>query len=96
MPAAKDSKPAASAEKNTTQGGEESVTPAPQSSSLGELATAAIAPTGRGQGMVQWVQVSSLAGADKPEEPWDRAAKKASPTPATRPKRYAVELGVEI
>ena len=96
MPAAKDSKPVTSAEKNTTPGGEESVTPVPQPSSLGELATSMVATTGRGQGTVQWVQVSSLARANKPEEPRDRASKKASPTPATRPKRYALELWVEI
>ena len=59
MPAAKDSKPATLAEKNTTTGGEESGTPAPQPSGLGELAAAAIAPAGRGQGAVQQAQASS-------------------------------------
>ena len=37
-----------------------------------------------------------MVGASKPKEPQDRSTRKSSPTPATRPKRYALELWVEI
>ena len=96
MPAAKDSKPSASAERNTTPEGEESVTPVPQPSVLGGLATSATPGTGSGLGTVQRVQVSSAAGVAKSEGPQDKPSKRTSPTPATRPKRYALELWVEI
>ena len=46
--------------------------------------------------MIQRVQVSSLVGADKAKEPQDKTTRKSSPTPVTRPKRYALELWVEI
>ena len=44
-----------------------STTSTPQPSGLGELATTATAPAGRGQGAVQRVQVGSASGADKSE-----------------------------
>ena len=96
MPTARNSKPVTSAERDITTGEEELVTPAPQPSGLGELAATAIAPTGRVQGAVQWVQVSSPVGADRLEEPRNRVTKRTSPTPANQPKRYALELWVEI
>ena len=46
--------------------------------------------------MVQQTQISSLSGADKMKEPQDKTPKRQSPNPATRPKRYALELWVEI
>ena len=96
MPAAKDSKLATSTEKNTTTGGEESVTPAPQPSGLGELATSVVATAGGGRGTVQGFQVSSLVGADKTEEPWDRAARKASPTPSSDPRGMPWSYGWKL
>ena len=97
MPAAKDSKPAALAKKeDTTTGEEESATPASQPSKLGELVATTTAPTGREQGVVQHVQVGSALGADKLETSRDGANRKGSPTPATRPKKYALEVWVEI
>ena len=46
--------------------------------------------------MIQRVQVGSLIGADKTKEPPEKTPKKQSPTLATRPKRYALEMWVEI
>ena len=62
MLAAKDSKPVTSGERETTttESEKSSTTSTPQPSGLGELATTATAPAGRGQGVVQWVQVVPL------------------------------------
>ena len=46
--------------------------------------------------VIQRAQVSSLMGADKNKEPQDKTPKKQSPTSATRPKKYALEMWVEI
>ena len=69
MLAAKDSKPVTLDERETTttESEKSSTTSMPQPSGLGELATTAAAPTGRGQGAVQRVQVGSTPGADKSE-----------------------------
>ena len=98
MLAAKDSKPVTSGERETTTTEREksSTTSTPQPSGLGELATATIAPAGRGQGVVQRVQVGSASGADKPERSRDRASQKLSPTLAMRPIKYALEIWVEL
>ena len=45
---------------------------------------------------VQRTQISSWSGAEKTKEPQDRTPKRQSPSPATRPRRYALELWVEI
>ena len=45
---------------------------------------------------IQRAQVGSLMGADKTKEPQEKSPKKQSPTLATRPKKYALELWVEI
>ena len=45
---------------------------------------------------IQRAQVGSLMGADKNREPQDRTPKKQSPALATRPKKYALEMWVEI
>ena len=98
MQAAKDSKPVTSGERETTTTEREksSTTSKPQPSGLGELAATAIAPAGRGQGAVQQVQVGSASGADKSEMSREGANRKLSPTPATRPKKYALEIWVEL
>ena len=97
MLAAKDSKPVTLGERETTTTEREksSTTSTPQPSGLGELATTAIAPTGREQGAVQRVQIGSASGADKSEMSRDGANRK-SPTPVTRPKKYALEIWVEL
>ena len=97
MLAAKDSKPVTSGERETTTTEREksSTTSTPQPSGLGELAATAIAPTGREQGVVQRVQIGSASGANKSEMSRDRANRK-SPTRVTRPKKYALEIWVEL
>ena len=96
--AAKDSKPVTLGERETTTTEREksSTTSTPQPSGLGELAATATAPAGRGQGAVQWVQVGSASGADKSEMSREGANRKLSPTPATRPMKYALEIWVEL
>ena len=46
--------------------------------------------------VVQRAQISSLTGADKTKEPQEKTPKRQSPTLATRPKKYALEMWVEI
>ena len=98
MLAAKDSKPVASGEweTTTTENEKSSTTSTPQPSGLGELAATATAPAGRGQGVVQRVQVGSAPGADKSEMSQEGASRRSLPTPATRPIKYALEIWVEL
>ena len=79
-----------------TPTGEESVTPVSQPSSLGELSAPVVGKTNRRLEVIQRAQVSSLMGADKGKEPQEKTPKKLSPTLATRPKKYALEMWVEI
>ena len=98
MLAAKDSKSVTSGERETTtpENEKSSTTSMPQPSGLGELAATATAPTGRGQGAVQQVQVGSAPGADKSEMSQEGASRRSSPTLATRPIKYALEIWVEL
>ena len=98
MLAAKDSKPVTSGERETTttENEKSSTTSTPQPSGLGELATIATAPAGRGQGAVQRVQVGSAPGADMLEVSREGASRRLSPTLATRPIKYALEIWVEL
>ena len=98
MLAAKDSKPVTSGERETTttENEKSSATSTPQPSGLGELAAIASAPAGRGQGAVQWVQVGSAPGADMSEVSREGAGRRLSPTLATRPIKYALEIWVEL
>ena len=50
----------------------------------------------RKQEVIQRAQVGSLMGADENKEPQDKTPKKQSPTLVTRPKKYALEMWVEI
>ena len=45
---------------------------------------------------IQRAQVDSLMGADRNKEPQDKTPKKQSPASATRPKKYALEMWVEM
>ena len=92
----KDSAPSVQSRSTTTPTGEESVTPVSQPSSLGELSTSMVTETDRKLEAIQRAQVSSLMGADKTKEPQEKTPKKQSPTMATRPKKYALEMWVEI
>ena len=94
--ATKDSMSAVSLRLTMTPTGEESVTPVFQLSGLGELSTSMVAETNKRLEVIQRAQVSSLVGADKVKEPQEKIPKKLSPTLATGPKKYALEMWVEI
>ena len=74
-----------------TPAGEESVTPVFQLSGLGELSTSTVTETNKRLELIQRAQVGSLVGADQAKEPQGKI-----PTLATRPKKYALEMWVEI
>ena len=80
----------------TTSTGEESVTPVSQPSGLGGLSASMFTEPDRKQEVIQRAQVGSLMGANGNREPQDKTPKKQSPTSATRPKKYALEMWVEI
>ena len=80
----------------TTPMGEESVTPVSQPSGLGELSASVFTEPDRKQEVIQRAQVSSLMGANGNREPQDKTLKKQSPASAIRPKKYALEMWVEI
>ena len=90
------STPSGQVRSTTTPTGEESVTPVSQPSGLGELSTSMFTEPDRKQEVIQRAQVSSLMGADRNREPQDKTPKKQSPALATRPKKYALEMWVEI
>ena len=72
------------------------MTPVSQPSGLGELSASMFTEPDRKQEAIQRAQVGSLMGANGNREPQDKTPKKQSPAPATRPKRYALEMWVEI
>ena len=76
--------------------GEESVTPVSQPSGLGELSTSMFTEPDMKHEAIQRAQVGSLMGANSNKEPQDKTPRKQSPTSATRPKKYALEMCVEI
>ena len=94
--ATKDSTSAVSSKLTTNPTGEESVTPVSQLSGLGELSASMVAETDRRLEVIQRAQVSSLVGADKAKEPQEKIPKKLLSTLATQPKKYALEMWVEI
>ena len=94
--ATKDSTSAVSLKLTTTPTGEESVTPVPQLSGLGELSTSRVPETDRRLEVIQRAQAGSLVGADGAKEPQEKSPKKLSPTLATQPKKYALEMWVKM
>ena len=94
--ATKESLPTKQSRSANTPTGEESQILAQQPSGLGELATSMAAEVEKRLEAVQRTQISSQAGAEKMKEPQDWTPKRQSPSPATRPRRYALELWVEI
>ena len=80
----------------TTSMGEESVTPVSQPSGLAELSTSMFTEPDMKHEVIQRAQVGSLMGANGNKEPQDKTPKKQTPTSATRPKKYALEMWVEI
>ena len=94
--ATQSSKPSGQVRSPTTPMGEESVTPVSQPSRLGELSASMFTEPDMKQEAIQRAQVSSLMGANGNKEPQDKTPKQQSPASATRPKKYALEMWVEI
>ena len=94
--ATKDNTPSMQSRSTTTPTGEKSVTPVSQPSSLLELSASMVTETDRRLDAIRRAQIGSLMGADKSKEPQEKTPKKQSPTLATQPKKYALELWVEI
>ena len=94
--ATKDSAHSMQSRSATTPTGEESVTPVIQPSGLGELSASMVTETDRKMEVIQRAQVNSLMGSDKTKEPPEKTPKKQSPALAARPKKYALEMWVEI
>ena len=94
--ATKEDLPAKQSRSANTPTGEESKIPQQQPSSLGELATSMAAKVEKRLEVVQRAQISPWLGSEKVKESQDKAPKRHSPSPATRPRRYALELWVEI
>ena len=91
-----DRTPSGQVRSTTTPTGEESVTPVSQPSGLGELSASMFTEPDRKLEAIQRDQVGSLMGADRNKESQEKTPKRQSPASATRPKKYALELWVEI
>ena len=61
-----------------------------------QLVTSTVTEADKRLEAVQRAQIGSLAGADKTKEPQEKAPKRQSPTLATQPKKYALEMWVEV
>ena len=94
--ATQSSKPSRQVRSPATPMGEESVTPVSQPSGLGELSASMFTEPDMKQEVIQRAQVGSLMGANGNKEPQDKTPRKQSPASATRPKKYALEMWVEI
>ena len=90
------SKPSGQVRSPTTPMGEESVTPVSQPSGLGELSASMFTEPDMKHEAIQRAQFSSLMGANGNKEPQDKTSRKQTPALATRPKKYALEMWVEI
>ena len=94
--ATQSSKPSGQVRSPTTPMGEESVTPVSQPSGLGELSASIFTEPDLKHEVIQRAQVGSLMGANGNKEPQDKTPRKQTPASATRPKKYALEMWVEI
>ena len=90
------SKPSGPVSSPTTPTGEESVTPISQPSGLGVLSTSMTIESDRKSEAVQRAQIGSLMGANGTNEPQNKSPKRQTPASAARPKKYALEMWVEI
>ena len=90
------SKPSRPVSSPTTPMGEESVTPISQPSGLGVLSASTTIESGRKSEAIQRAQIGSLMGANGTNEPQNKTPKRQTPASATRSKKYALEMWVEI
>ena len=72
------------------------MTPISQPSGLGALSASMSTEPDMKSEAIQRTQVGSLMGANGNNEPQNKMPKKQTPASATRPKRYALEMWVEI
>ena len=79
----------------STRGGE-SVTPISQLSGLGALSASMSIEPDKKTEAIQRAQVGSLMGANGSNEPQNKSPKRQSPASGARPKKYALEMWVEI
>ena len=89
-------KPSGPVSSPTTPAGEESVTPLSQPSGLGVLSASTTIESDRKSEAVQRAQIGSLMGANGTNEPPNKSPKRQTTASATRPKKYALEMWVEI
>ena len=94
--ATQSSKPSRQVSAPTTPMGKESVTPVSQPYGLGELSTSMLTEPDMKSEVIQRAQVGSLMEANGNNEPQNKTPRKQSPASATRPKKYALEMWVEI
>ena len=90
------SKPSRPVSSPTTPMGEESVTPLSQPSGIGVLSASMTIESNRKSEVVQRAQIGSLTGANGTNEPPNKSPKRQTAASATRPKKYALEMWVEI
>ena len=94
--ATQSSKPSRPVSSPTTLTGEESVTPVTQPSGLGALSASMSTEPDRKTEAIQRAQVGLLMGANGNIEPQNKSPKKQTPASGARPKKYALEMWVEI
>ena len=94
--ATQNSKPSGPVASPTTPTGEESVTPDSQPSGLGALSASMSTEPERKTEAIQRAQIGSLMGANGNNEPQNKSPKRQTPALGARPKRYALEMWVEI
>ena len=90
------SKPSGPVSPPTTPMGEESVTPISQPSGLGVFSASTTIESDRKSEAIQRAKIGSLMGANGTNEPQNKTPKRQTPASATRPKKYALEMWVEI
>ena len=94
--ATQSNKPSRPVSSPTTPTGEESVTPVTQPSGLGALSASMFTEPDMKSEAIQRAQVGLLMGDNGNNEPQNKTPKKQTPVSATRPKKYALEMWVEI
>ena len=94
--ATQNSKPSRPVGSPTTPTGEEPVIPDSQPSGLGALFASMSTEPERKTEAIQRAQIGSLMGANGNNEPQNKSPKRQTPASGVRPKRYALEMWVEI
>ena len=90
------SKPSGPVGSPMTPTGEEPVIPDSQPSRLGVLSTSMSTEPERKTEAIQKAKIGSLMGANGNNEPQNKSPKRQTPASGVRPKRYALEMWVEI